>query len=47
MSALPDVALVRNAVPAVGELLLTGDDLPRVTALCRTYAHATCSRSAI
>ncbi|GIF96940.1 FHA domain-containing protein [Catellatospora citrea] len=40
MSARPDVTLVRNSVTAVKELLLTGDDPRRVTALCRTYAHA-------
>ncbi|MFG2041784.1 FHA domain-containing protein [Dactylosporangium sp. NPDC048998] len=39
MSARPDVALVRHSVPAVKELLLAGDDLRRVTALCRIYAH--------
>ncbi|GAB4057170.1 FHA domain-containing protein [Catellatospora paridis] len=40
MAARPDVTLVRNSMTAVKELLLTGDDLRRVTALCRTYAHA-------
>jgi sulfite reductase alpha subunit-like flavoprotein/cytochrome b involved in lipid metabolism len=39
MSARPDVGLVRNSVAAVKELLLAGDDLRRVTALCRLYAH--------
>src|SRR5262249_23165372 len=39
MSARPDVALVRHSVPAVKELLLAGDDLRRVTALCRLYAY--------
>jgi hypothetical protein len=39
MSAGPDVALVRNSVAAVKELLLAGDEFPRVTALCRSYAH--------
>ena len=39
MSAREDVALVRNSVPAVKELLLGGDDVRRVTALCRNYAH--------
>src|SRR5262249_35136879 len=40
ISARSDVKLVRHSVPAVKELLLAGDDLRRVTALCRTYMHA-------
>ncbi|MFC7761037.1 FHA domain-containing protein [Catellatospora bangladeshensis] len=40
LSERPDVTLVRSSVSAVKELLLIGEDLPRVTALCRTYAHA-------
>jgi sulfite reductase (NADPH) flavoprotein alpha-component len=39
MSARPDVGLVRNSVAAVKDLLLAGDDLRRVAALCRLYAH--------
>ena len=40
MAARPDVELVRRSVSAVKELLLAGDGLARVTALCRTYAYA-------
>ncbi len=40
MSAQPDTVLVRQSVSAVKELLLAEDDSRRVTALCRTYAHA-------
>jgi sulfite reductase (NADPH) flavoprotein alpha-component len=40
MAARPDVDLVRRSVSAVKDLLLAGDGLPRVTALCRTYAYA-------
>ncbi|MEU7826584.1 FHA domain-containing protein [Catellatospora sp. NPDC049133] len=40
LSARPDVTLVRTSVTAVKQLLLTGDDHRRVTALCRIYAHA-------
>jgi sulfite reductase (NADPH) flavoprotein alpha-component len=39
MSARSDVALVRGSVAAVKELLLAGDDMRQVTALCRLYAH--------
>jgi len=39
MSARPDAGLVRNSVAVVKELLLAGDDLGPVTALCRLYAH--------
>jgi sulfite reductase (NADPH) flavoprotein alpha-component len=39
MSALSDVGLVRRSGAAVKELLLAGDDLRQVTALCRLYAH--------
>ena len=39
MSARPEVGLVRQSVAAVKELLLGGDDLQRVTALCGVYAH--------
>jgi sulfite reductase (NADPH) flavoprotein alpha-component len=39
MSARPDLDLVRQSVPAVKELLLSGEDFGRVTALCRNYAH--------
>jgi len=39
MSARPDAGLVRHSVAAVKELLLAGDDLRLVTALCRLYAH--------
>jgi sulfite reductase (NADPH) flavoprotein alpha-component len=37
--ARPDVELVRHSVPAAKELLLSGEDHPRVAALCRGYAH--------
>ncbi|WP_432840097.1 FHA domain-containing protein [Dactylosporangium sp. CA-092794] len=40
VSARPEAALVRHSVPAVKELLLSGDDLRPVTALCRIYAYA-------
>ncbi|MFC7484369.1 cytochrome b5 domain-containing protein [Luedemannella flava] len=39
VAARPDVALVRHSVPAVKELLLSGEDPRRVAALCRLYAH--------
>lgn len=39
MSARPDLELVRQSVPAVKELLLSGEDFGRVTALGRNYAH--------
>jgi sulfite reductase (NADPH) flavoprotein alpha-component len=39
MSARPDAGLVRQSVAAVKELLLAGDDLRLVTALCRLYTH--------
>ena len=39
MSARSDVRLVRHSVAAVKELLLAGDDLRRVTAVCRVYTH--------
>ncbi|MGX6608420.1 hypothetical protein ACWKSP_40820 [Micromonosporaceae bacterium Da 78-11] len=39
MSARPDVTLVRQSVSTVKKLLAE-DDFRRVTALCRTYAHA-------
>jgi sulfite reductase alpha subunit-like flavoprotein/cytochrome b involved in lipid metabolism len=39
MSARPDVAFARHSVTAVKELLLAGDDVRRITALCRNYAH--------
>jgi sulfite reductase (NADPH) flavoprotein alpha-component len=39
MLARPDAGLVRHSVPAVKELLLAGDDLGRVAALCRVYTH--------
>jgi sulfite reductase (NADPH) flavoprotein alpha-component len=39
MSAMSDVGLVRHSVAKVKELLLSGDDFRRVTALCRVYAH--------
>jgi sulfite reductase (NADPH) flavoprotein alpha-component len=40
MAARPDVTLVRQSVSAVKDLLLGEDDVRRVTAMCRTYAHA-------
>ncbi|MFC7245647.1 FHA domain-containing protein [Catellatospora aurea] len=40
LAARPDVTLVRTSVTAVKQLLLTGDDHCRVTALCRMYEHA-------
>ena len=40
LSAQPDVGLGRRSVPAVQQLLAGGEDLRRVAALCRTYAHA-------
>ncbi|MEV6930966.1 FHA domain-containing protein [Dactylosporangium sp. NPDC051485] len=40
LAAGPDAGLVRRSVPAVQQLLLAGEDHRRVTALCRTYAHA-------
>jgi sulfite reductase (NADPH) flavoprotein alpha-component len=39
MSARPDAGDVRQSVAAVKELLRSGEDLRRVTALCRLYAH--------
>jgi sulfite reductase (NADPH) flavoprotein alpha-component len=39
LAARPEVALVRNTGPVVKDLLLSGEDFPRVSALCRTYAH--------
>ena len=39
MSAPSDIGLVRQSVTAVKALLLSGDDLQRVTAMCRNYAH--------
>jgi sulfite reductase alpha subunit-like flavoprotein/cytochrome b involved in lipid metabolism len=39
MAAGSDVALVRHSVSAVKQLLLSGDDLPRIAALCGLYAH--------
>jgi sulfite reductase alpha subunit-like flavoprotein/cytochrome b involved in lipid metabolism len=39
MTSRPEAELVRNSVPAVKDLLLAGDDLRRVAALCRLYAH--------
>ena len=39
MSARSDVRLVRHSVAAVKELLLAGDDLRRVMAVCRVYKH--------
>jgi len=39
LAARPDVDLVRNSGSAVKELLISGEDHPRITALCRTYAH--------
>ncbi|MEU0558067.1 FHA domain-containing protein [Dactylosporangium sp. NPDC006015] len=40
LSGTTHAALVRHSGPAVRELLLTGEDHRRVTALCYTYAHA-------
>ncbi|MBU2669588.1 FHA domain-containing protein [Actinoplanes bogorensis] len=40
LSARPDVTLVRQSVSAVKGLLRGGNDLSRVTSLCRTYAYA-------
>ncbi len=39
LSARPEVALVRHSVPAVKQLLHSGDDLRRVAALCHLYAQ--------
>src|SRR5262249_15500045 len=39
LPARPDAGLVRHSVAVVKELLLAGDDLRLVTALCRLYAH--------
>lgn len=37
--ARPDAGLVRHSVAEVKELLLAGDEFPRVTALCRLYSR--------
>ncbi|MET7396141.1 FHA domain-containing protein [Dactylosporangium sp. NPDC005572] len=40
LSARPSFDVVRHSVPAVRDLVLSGDDPHRVAALCRAYEHA-------
>ncbi|WP_460495083.1 hypothetical protein [Dactylosporangium cerinum] len=40
LSGDANATLVRHSLPAVRELLRSGEDHRRVTVLCRTYAHA-------